>query len=159
LGDSVQLQGLRTQEELIALYREADLFVLSPQILADGDRDGIPNVLMEAMSVGLPVVATNVSGIPELIEHDRSGLLVPSCDEIALAEALVRLLDPLHGHALRARLGSGGRERVIKHFDAALHLKRMVELLDTGARSVAPVSPASMEPTRQEQLQVEGGRM
>src|SRR5262249_30657446 len=64
LGEVVQLHGTRTQEELIALYREADLFVLSPQILANGDRDGIPNVLMEAMSIGLPVVATEVSGIP-----------------------------------------------------------------------------------------------
>src|SRR5215469_4950898 len=97
LGEVVRLHGTRTQEELITLYREADLFVLSPQILADGDRDGIPNVLMEAMSVGLPVVATNVSGIPELIEHDRSGLLVPPCDEVALADALERLLEPLHG--------------------------------------------------------------
>ncbi len=158
LGDVVQLQGSCTQKELIALYREADLFVLSPHILENGDRDGIPNVLMEALSVGLPVVATDVSGIPELIEHDRSGLLVPPCDEVALAEALERLLDPLHGHAERFRLGSGGRERMIEHFDAALHLRRMVELLDTGSTRVAPVSPASMGPTRQEQLQVEGER-
>ncbi len=132
--------------------------MLSPHILENGDRDGIPNVLMEALSVGLPVVATDVSGIPELIEHDRSGLLVPPCDEVALAEALERLLDPLHGHAERFRLGSGGRERMIEHFDAALHLRRMVELLDTGSTRVAPVSPASMGPTRQEQLQVEGER-
>jgi glycosyltransferase involved in cell wall biosynthesis len=129
LGDLVQLQGTRRQEELIAIYREADLFVLSPQVLSNGDRDGIPNVLMEAMAVGLPVVATDVSGIPELIEHDRSGLLVPSCDEVALAGALERLLDPLDGYALRARLGAGGRERVVEHFDAALHVGRMVELL------------------------------
>jgi glycosyltransferase involved in cell wall biosynthesis len=159
LGDVVQLQGSRTQKELLARYREADLFVLSPHILENGDRDGIPNVLMEAMSAGLPVVATDVSGIPELIEHDRSGLLVPPRDEVALADALERLLDPLHGHALRARLGSGGRERVIEHFDAALHMRRMVELLDTEGTRVAPVSPASMGPTRREQLQVEGERM
>jgi glycosyltransferase involved in cell wall biosynthesis len=131
LGDVVQLQGSRTQRELIALYREADLFVLSPYILDSGDRDGIPNVLMEAMSIGLPAVATGVSGIPELIEHDRSGLLVPPRDEVALAAALERLLDPVHGPGLRARLGSGGRDRVVEHFDADLHLRRMVELLDT----------------------------
>ncbi len=142
LGDVVQLQGARTQEDLIALYCEADLFVLSPQILANGDRDGIPNVLMEAMSVGLPVVATSVSGIPELIEHDRSGLLVPPCDEVALAEALERLLDPLHGRALRTRLGACGRERVIERFDAALHVRRMVELLQTGDTKVALAPPA-----------------
>jgi glycosyltransferase involved in cell wall biosynthesis len=132
LGDVVQLQGARTQEELITIYHEADLFVLAPRVLENGDRDGIPNVLMEAMSVGLPVVATNVSGIPELIEHDCSGLLVPPCDEVALADALERLLDPLHGRALRVRLGVGGRERVVRHFDASLHLRRMVELLHKG---------------------------
>ena len=132
LGDVVQLQGACTQEELIAIYRAADLFVLAPYILESGDRDGIPNVLMEAMSVGLPVVATAVSGIPELIKHDQSGLLVPPCDEVALAEALERLLDPLHGCALRARLGLSGRARMINHFDAALHMGRMVELLQTG---------------------------
>jgi glycosyltransferase involved in cell wall biosynthesis len=131
LGDVVQLEGSRTQRELIALYREADLFVLSPYILDSGDRDGIPNVLMEAMSTGLPVVATRVSGIPELIEHDRNGLLVPPRDEVALAAGLERLLDPVHGPGLRARLGSGGRDRVVAHFDADLHLRRMVELLDT----------------------------
>jgi glycosyltransferase involved in cell wall biosynthesis len=130
LRDVVQLQGSRTQKELIDLYRESDLFVLSPYILDSGDRDGIPNVLMEAMSSGLPVVATCVSGIPELIEHDRSGLLVPPRDEIALAAALERLLDPVHGPRLRARLGSGGRHRVVEHFDADLHLTRMVQLLD-----------------------------
>jgi len=159
LGDVVQLQGARRQEELIAIYREADLFVLSPHVLENGDRDGIPNVLMEAMSVGLPVVATDVSGIPELIEHDRSGLLVPPCDEVALADALGRLLDPLHGRALRARLGADGRKRVIEHFDATLHLRRMVELLDTGGTRVASVSSTPMGPTRQGQLQVEGERM
>jgi glycosyltransferase involved in cell wall biosynthesis len=131
VGDIVKLQGSRTQKELMALYREADLFVLSPYILESGDRDGIPNVLMEAMAVGLPAVATDVSGIPELIEHERSGLLVPPRDEVALAAALERLLDPAHGPGMRARLGFGGRRRVVEHFDANLHLRRMVELLDT----------------------------
>jgi len=159
LGDMVQMQGARRQEELIAIYREADLFVLSPHVLENGDRDGIPNVLMEAMSVGLPVVATDVSGIPELIEHDRSGLLVPPCDEVALADALERLLDPLHGPVLRARLGADGRKRVIEHFDATLHLRRMVELLDTGGTRVASVPSPPMGPTGQGQLQVEGERM
>jgi glycosyltransferase involved in cell wall biosynthesis len=130
LSDVVSLHGSRTQKELITLYREADVFVLSPHIAESGDRDGIPNVLMEAMSVALPVVATDVSGIPELIEHDSSGLLVPPCDEVALADALERLLDPEHGQALRARLGRAARRRVVERFEAAAHLRTMVELLD-----------------------------
>ena len=134
LGDVVRLHGSRTQEELIALYREADVFVLSPRVLDSGDRDGIPNVLMEAMSVGVPVVATEVSGIPELIEHDKSGLLVRPDDEVALASAVQRLLDPAHGPSLRARLGSEGRRRVVEHFEAAKHLQAMVDLLNGAAR-------------------------
>src|SRR5258708_32071999 len=113
LGDVVHLQGARRQEELIALYREADLFVLSPHVLENGDRDGIPNVLMEAMSVGLPVVATDVSGIPELIEHDRSGLLVPPCDEVALPDTLERLLAPLSAPLLPARLSPPARKPLV----------------------------------------------
>jgi glycosyltransferase involved in cell wall biosynthesis len=140
VSDIVKLQGSRTQKELITLYRKADLFVLSPYILESGDRDGIPNVLMEAMAVGLPAVATDVSGIPELIEHERSGLLVPPRDEVALAAALERLLDPAHGLGLRARLGSGGRHRVVEHFEADLHLKRMVELLDPRRARMPPVA-------------------
>jgi glycosyltransferase involved in cell wall biosynthesis len=154
LGDVVQLQGARRQEELIAIYRAADLFVLAPYILESGDRDGIPNVLMEAMSVGLPIVATAVSGIPELIKHEQSGLLVPPCDQVALAEALERLLDPLHGHALRARLGLGGRARVINHFDAALHLGRMVELLQTGKSQMGEFHTNLVTPSN---LQVDQG--
>src|SRR5260370_32887830 len=98
---------------------------------------------MEAMSVGLPVVATDVSGIPELIEHDRSGLLVPPCDEVALAGALERLLGPLHGHADGFRLGPGGRDRMLRHFEAALHLSPVGALVPTGGATGRPGSPPS----------------
>src|SRR5258708_35351255 len=124
------------------------MFVLSEHVLENGDRDGIPNVLMEAMSVGLPVVATDVSGIPELIEHDRSGLLVPPCDEVALADALGRLLDRLHGRALRARVGADGRERVIEDFDATLNVGRRVALRGTGAIEAAAACTAPCVPNR-----------
>ncbi len=93
LTDRVRLCGAMTHRELITRYREADLFVLAPRIADDGDRDGIPNVIAEAMAVGVPVVATDVSGIPELVRHGQTGLLAPSREPAALAAAMKRLID------------------------------------------------------------------
>jgi glycosyltransferase involved in cell wall biosynthesis len=85
-----------------------------PSRLLPDDRDGIPNVLVEAMAAGTPVVASAVSGIPELVEHEANGMLVPSGDPVALADALVRL----HGdHALAERLAAAGKETVAQRFD------------------------------------------
>jgi glycosyltransferase involved in cell wall biosynthesis len=105
--------GALAQPEVLARYRAADVFVLSSRVAGDGDRDGLPNVLMEAQSQRLPCVATAVSGIPELIEDGVTGLLVPPRDREALAGAIARLVaDP----ALRARLGEAGRERTLRDF-------------------------------------------
>lgn len=92
LRDIVSLEGPMTHAELIGLFRQADLFALAPRITDDGDRDGIPNVIAEAMAAGVPVVSTEVSGIPELVRHERTGLLVPPNDSTALADAIARLI-------------------------------------------------------------------
>jgi glycosyltransferase involved in cell wall biosynthesis len=113
LEDRVELTGKLDHDEVIHRYGDADLFVLPCTIVADGDRDGIPNVLLEAMSMGLPVVSTFVSGIPELVEDDGNGLLVAPEDATALAGAMRRLLDD---DALRARLGAAARATVTAHF-------------------------------------------
>jgi len=115
LEDIVELQPAVTQEELGNVYRQATLFVLPCQIADNNDRDGIPNVLVEAMASGLPVVSTNVSGIPELIESGVNGLLAPQKDARALADAIARLLD---APALRRELGRAAREKVCRLFDA-----------------------------------------
>ena len=115
LGDTVSFQPAVTQEELKRIYHQAALFVLPCQIAANGDRDGIPNVLVEAMAAGLPVVSTNVSGIPELIEDGVSGLLVPEKAPQAFAAAIARLLA---SHELRLTLGRAAREKVCRLFDA-----------------------------------------
>jgi glycosyltransferase involved in cell wall biosynthesis len=105
--------GALPQERVLAAYRAADIFVLAAQVAADGDRDGLPNVLMEAQSQRLAAVATNISGIPELIIDHETGLLVPPEDAGALAAALRRLIeDP----ALRQRLAEAGFTRVRGHF-------------------------------------------
>ena len=125
--------GALTQPDVLARYRAADVFVLSSRVAGDGDRDGLPNVLMEAQSQGLPCVATAVSGIPELIEDGVTGLLVPPRDRAALAAAIARLVaDP----ALRARLGDAGRERTLSDFALERGIDRLVARFE-GA-TVAP---------------------
>jgi glycosyltransferase involved in cell wall biosynthesis len=115
LGDTVALLPALKQEELWQVYQQATLFVLPCQIAENNDRDGIPNVLVEAMASGLPVVSTNISGIPELIEHGVDGLLTPQKDARALADAVARLLD---APALRRELGGAARNKVCRSFDA-----------------------------------------
>jgi glycosyltransferase involved in cell wall biosynthesis len=113
LTSVVRLPGPLGPEELLAEYRRASALCM-PCRLLEQDRDGIPNVLVEAMAAGAPVVATPVSGIPELVEDDVNGLLVPPEDPRALADALVRLhADP----ALGDRLAAAGRATVRERFD------------------------------------------
>jgi len=116
LGGRVRLLGALPQEKVREHLRQATIFALPCVIARDGDRDGIPVALMEAMATGLPVVSTTVSGIPELVIHGESGLLVSPGDSQALARALGRLLgDPF----LRRRLGEKGREVVLRDFNIA----------------------------------------
>ena len=95
---------------------------------SNGKREGIPNVLKEAMACGLPVVASDISGIPELVEEGRSGLLVPPGDTAALADALQRLYDD---PALRRSMGRAGRERIVDEFDLRASTRRRAELFTT----------------------------
>ena len=113
LAPRVAWHGAQPQQAVLAAYRRADLFVLPSRLAADGDRDGLPNVLMEAQSQALACLSTRVSAIPELIRDGTTGVLVPPDDPAALAEALMRLIaDP----ALRARLGAAGAARVASAF-------------------------------------------
>jgi len=96
------------------LLEQADLFVLPCITARDGDMDGIPVSLMEAMAMEIPVVSTTVSGIPELIENEQSGLLVAEKDVTALADGLQRLLAD---EARRVRLGKAGRQKIIREFN------------------------------------------
>ncbi len=111
LAPRIEWRGALAQPEVLDAYRRADLFVLAAKVTEDGDRDGLPNVLMEAQSQRLACVATDVSGIPELIESGATGLLVPPGDPPALARALARLIrDPVRRAALGwCRRGAGPR--------------------------------------------------
>src|SRR5713226_4764525 len=113
LCDCVSLVNDMTQDQLVHLYLTASMFVL-PCILTDnGDRDGIPNVLIEAMAMQVPVISTEVSGIPELVEHMENGILVPEKNSTALADAIELLLS--HPD-LRSRFAEKGRAKVLNQF-------------------------------------------
>jgi len=113
LADRITWLGARPQEDVLAQYRAADLFVLASRIADDGDRDGLPNVLMEAQACGLACLSTRVSAIPELIVDGTTGRLVPPNDSAALAGALEGLI---RQPAERDRLGQAGQARVHQVF-------------------------------------------
>lgn len=113
-SEHVSLEGPRPREELLDLYPRASVFAAPCVVGGDGNRDGLPTVLIEAMALGVPVVATPVTGIPELVTHEETGLLVPERDPVALAAAIRRLVED---RALAARLASAARARVEAQFD------------------------------------------
>lgn len=127
LVDQVVLAGPLPRDEVIARLGAADLVVAPSVPTREGKREGIPVALMEAMAMGRPVVASRLSGIPELVEDGRSGLLVDPGDVRGLAAAISALLaDP----ARRRRMGAVGRARVVEEFDLARSvatLRRLVE--------------------------------
>jgi colanic acid/amylovoran biosynthesis glycosyltransferase len=125
IADRVTLVGAIPQAEVRAALYEASIFTLPSVVTPDGNRDGIPVSLMEAMAAGAPVVSTRVSGIPELIEDGREGLLVPPGDAPALARALAQLLDDAE---LGRRLSEAARAKIEREFDAALEGRKLLQL-------------------------------
>jgi len=141
LDHRIEWRGAQPRAAVLEALAGADLFVLASKVAGDGDRDGLPNVLMEAQAAGLAAVASRVSAIPELIDDGVTGLLVPPGDPAALAAALATLArDPDR----RAALGAAGRERVRAAFGHEAGLDRLaarfglaVEDADREAATVA----------------------
>lgn len=122
IAERVTWRGALTQERVLEEYRAADIFALASRIARDGDRDGLPNVLAEAQSQGLPCVATRVSAIPELLREGVSAHLVEEGDCAALAAALeAQITRP----ALRRALGAAGEARVRAEFALEANLDRL----------------------------------
>jgi glycosyltransferase involved in cell wall biosynthesis len=124
----ISLVGIVFQEHLRDYFNQADMFVLPCIVAGDQDRDGIPNTLIEAMAMEIPVVSTYVSGIPELIEDNKSGLLVSPQDEISLAKAIATLLEDKE---LRERMGKAGRTKVIEEFEIEKNTCRLSDIFRT----------------------------
>jgi glycosyltransferase involved in cell wall biosynthesis len=117
--------GTQPHEVVIEQYRQSDLFVLGCEVAPNGDRDGIPNVLLESMAMGVPVVATRVSAIPELVENGQTGLLVPPGSPRQMAEAIHRLLVE---QKLRRNVIRAGRARVFQEFDSSVLIRDLAAL-------------------------------
>ncbi|HEY6802137.1 MAG TPA: glycosyltransferase family 4 protein [Pyrinomonadaceae bacterium] len=131
LQDHVQLTGPMDQRGLFREYQKAGVFCLPCRVLENGDRDGLPNVLMEAMACGLPVITTSISGIPEIIKNDINGQLIPTDDPQALANAIQRIsVDRQFSN----KLAEAGRKTVSRKFDG-----------DSSAAKLAALFRSSME--------------
>ncbi len=129
LSERIEWRGARPQPEVLAAYREADLFVLAAKIGRDADRDGLPNVLMEAQSQRLACIATRLPGIGELIEDGRTGVLVPPGNPRALAAALEALIrDPPR----RTRFAAAGEARVRREFGMTSGIAVLAALFGLG---------------------------
>jgi colanic acid/amylovoran biosynthesis glycosyltransferase len=127
LQEVVELKRAMPQEQVREYLKRTDIFVLPCITASDGDMDGIPVSLMEAMAMEIPTVSTFVSGIPELIENGKSGLLVKERDPVALADALQRLIEEKE---LRVLLGKNGRQRVLQDFDVHKNAHQLATLFE-----------------------------
>jgi glycosyltransferase involved in cell wall biosynthesis len=135
LGGSIELLGARAPSEVIAAIQNSAVVAAPCVVGKDGNRDGLPTVLLEAMALGTPCVSTEVTGIPELLRHEQTGLSVPERDPRALASAIERLLDD---SALRVRLATHARRRIEQDFDIHRNAAKMRALFRDASRLSTP---------------------
>ena len=134
ISDRISWLDAQPQEKVLEAYREADIFALPCRIAADGDRDGLPNVLMEAQSQRLACVSTDISGVGELIIDGKTGLLCPPENVPALTTALTRLIvDP----DLREKLATAGEKRVRSVFNHEKTSAELIALFDASLTGAA----------------------
>jgi len=122
VANRVSFTGFISQEQLREIYYRSHIFLHPSQTGRDGNQEGIPNSMLEAMATGLPVFATEHGGIPEAIENGVSGVLVPERDDEALAQAL---LNAAQNPGLLSRIGHAGTETVRKNFDLSTQAQRL----------------------------------
>lgn len=120
LKDHVRVEGALNHDRVLEFYRRASVFALA------SFAEGVPVVLMEAMAMEVPCVATWIAGIPELIRDEVDGLLVPPADEEALAGAIARLMDDPE---LAAQMGRSGRERIVECYNLSTNVERLAAVL------------------------------
>jgi glycosyltransferase involved in cell wall biosynthesis len=131
--EQVEFLGAKAHDALLPLYRGAWLLLAPSKVMANGRRDGIPNVVIEAMAMGVPVVGTRAAGLEEAIVPGETGALCAPGDPVSLADAVEPLLRDAQ---VVDRMGASARERVTASFDAARNFQRMLALFRG-----APVTP------------------
>lgn len=140
LSEVVRLPGLLPIGDVYRAMQHADVFVLLSEISVNGYRDGFPTVILEAMAMGLPVISTWISGIPEMVEDEVTGILVPERDPPAASAAIRRLLQD---SSLRRRMGLAGRERVGRLFGINQSADQLAQLLSTTLSASSPAPSAT----------------
>ncbi len=125
IAERVSFTGFLSQKQLREIYYQSHIFLHPSQIGRDGNQEGIPNSMLEAMATGLPVFATEHGGIPEAVEHGVSGVLVPERDEFALVETL---LNAVQDPELLSRIGYAGANAVRKNFDQSIQSQQLEEI-------------------------------
>ena len=130
-----QWLGTRTHTEVLDHFRRSDLFVLGCEVAKNGDRDGIPNVLVESLAMGVPAVSTNVSALPEILIDGRTGVTVEPQDSTAFADAISQLLTD---SALRKRLVKEGRTLVHNRFDNKKLITELAAIFSSTHPSLLP---------------------
>ncbi len=141
LGKRVRILGGRPRPDVVRLLASADVAVLASHPTPDGKREGIPVALMEAMASGLPVVASAISGIPELVESGVTGILVPSGDPAAIAAALDLLAAD---RAQRERMAQAGRDKVLREFNLQTNTRQLLTLFSATPAPHRVEIPAGM---------------
>lgn len=117
--------GTQTHEEVLKQFKASDLFVLGCEIAKNGDRDGIPNVLVESLAMGVPALSTNVSAIPEILIDGVTGITIPPTDPQAMEEAIFKLLTD---QELRTRIINNGHDFVERNFDNRRWIEKFAEI-------------------------------
>jgi colanic acid/amylovoran biosynthesis glycosyltransferase len=130
-GAPVAFLGALPHEQVLERMRDAAVFCLPCVVAADGDRDGLPTSVLEAMAVGVPVVSTGVNGLEEAVVHERTGLRVPERDPEALADSIQRLL---HDRSLARLLAANARAHVGRGYALEESVHQLRELFPSGAR-------------------------
>ncbi len=137
VGDRVQLLGPRSRDEVNERVRRAALMAVPCVVSANGNRDGLPTVLLETMALGTPCISTTVTGIPEIVRDNETGLITPQHDPASLADTIERLLDD---EALGERLATNARRLVEEEFDIHRNTVAMREIFRTGSPTREPVT-------------------
>lgn len=150
LSEQIIFHGRRTAPEIRDLLANVDVIVAPSVPTSDGRREGIPVVLMEGLGSGIPAIGSDLSGIPELVRHEETGLLVPSRDHVAIAEAILRLATD---DDLRQRCASAGSRLVLREFHVAKNTQALLQLIQGAEVSASdnrecsqPQLPSSEEP-------------